>query len=133
DVADDEREPTAAEVMAWRRGGVFLPDAEATPEQFPRLTNVSAGFFFDGVVRPVESAPPEFVTLTMSHASGLDLVASVGQWNMLWEAAQFRRHFFDMDELPEPMAAVADLGDVNITFVPRTGSRYFEYAPLLHL
>ncbi|WP_322769057.1 hypothetical protein [Frankia sp. Cr1] len=94
---------------------------------------MSAGFFFDGMVRPVESAPPEFVTLTMLHASGLDLVAAVGQWNMLWEAAQFRRRFFDLDELPEPMAAIVDLGDVNITFVPRTRSRYFEYAPLLHI
>jgi len=38
-----------------------------------------------------------------------------------------------MDDLPEPMAAIADLGDVNVTFVPRTRSRYFEYAPLVHL
>jgi hypothetical protein len=31
------------------------------------------------------------------------------------------------------MAKIADLGDVNVTFVPRTRARYFEYAPLLHL
>src|SRR5688572_2799569 len=31
------------------------------------------------------------------------------------------------------MAKIADLGDINVTFVPRTRSRYFEYAPLLHL
>jgi len=23
------------------------------------------------------------------------------QWNMLWEAAQFRRRFFDLEDLPE--------------------------------
>ena len=39
---------------------------------------------------------------------------------MLWEAAQFRRRFFDLGDLPEQMAKIADLGDVNITFVPRT-------------
>jgi hypothetical protein len=55
------------------------------------------------------------------------------QWNMLWEAAQFRRRFFDLEDLPEQMAKIADLGDVNVTFVPRTRARYFEYAPLLHL
>jgi hypothetical protein len=31
------------------------------------------------------------------------------------------------------MAKIADLGDVNVTLVPRTRARYFEYAPLLHL
>ena len=31
------------------------------------------------------------------------------------------------------MAKIADLGDVNITFVPRTRARYFESALLLHL
>jgi hypothetical protein len=46
---------------------------------------------------------------------------------------QFRRRFFDLDDLPEPMAKIANLDDVNVTFVPRTGSRYFEYAPLFHL
>ena len=39
---------------------------------------------------------------------------------MLWEAAQFRRRFFDLGDLPEQVAKIADLGDVNITFVPRT-------------
>jgi hypothetical protein len=28
---------------------------------------------------------------------------------------------------------IADRGDVNIVFVPRTASRYYEYAPLFHL
>jgi hypothetical protein len=48
-------------------------------------------------------------------------------------AAQFRRRFFDLEDLPEQMAKIADLGDVNITFVPRTRARYFEYARQLHL
>jgi hypothetical protein len=129
----DEREPTAAELLAWRRNNVFLSDVEATPEEFPCLKNVSAGFLFGGVVRPLEPAPPEYVALAMPHTSDLELVGAVGQWNMLWESAQFRRRFFDLDDLPEPMAKIADLGDVNVTFVPRTRSRYFEYAPLLHL
>ena len=52
---------------------------------------------------------------------------------MLWEAAQYRRRFFDLGELPAQMARIADLGDVNVVFVPRTRSRYHEYAPLLHM
>jgi hypothetical protein len=54
-------------------------------------------------------------------------------WNMLWEAGQFRRRFFSEDELPAPIAKLADLGDINFAFVPRSRSRYFEYAPLYHL
>ena len=68
----------------------------------------------------------------MRPASDREFVA-LAQWNMLWEAAQFRRRFFDLDDLPEPMAKIADIGDVNVTFVPRTRARYFEYAPLFHL
>jgi hypothetical protein len=30
-------EPTAAEMRAWRRDSLFLPDDEATSEEFPRL------------------------------------------------------------------------------------------------
>jgi len=63
----------------------------------------------------------------------MKLVGAVGQWNLLWESAQFRRRFFDEGDLPEPLGAIADLGDVNVSYVPRTRSRYFEYAPLLHL
>lgn len=133
DHVGEEREPTAAEKLAWRRDNVLLPDEAATPEEFPCLTNMSAGFLFSGVVRPLEPAPPEYVALAMPHTSDLELVGAVGQWNMLWESAQFRRRFFDFDDMPEPMAKIADLGDVNVTFVPRTRSRYFEYAPVLHL
>jgi hypothetical protein len=32
---------------------------------------------------------------------------------MLWEAAQFRRRFFDLKDLPEQMAKIADLGETT--------------------
>lgn len=133
DNVSEEREPTAVEMLEWRRRGVFVPEADAVPEEFPSLRNMSAGFLFAGVVRPLEPAPPEYVTLTMSQPVGMDFAGAVGEWNMLWEAAQFRRRFFNLDDLPEPMAKIADLGDVNVTFVPRTRTRYPEYAPLFHL
>ena len=132
-MVSEERESTVAEMRAWRRDNVFLPDAEATAEEFPRLQNISAGFLFSGMIRPLEPAPPEYVTLSMPHLNRLEVAGAVGQWNMLWEAAQFRRRFFGWDDLPEPMAKIADLGDINVTFVPRTRSRYFEYASLFHL
>jgi hypothetical protein len=77
DEASNEREPTAAEQLAWPCDVVFLPEAEAAPEEFQYLHN--------------------------------------------------------MDDLPEPLARITELGDVNVTFVPRTRTRYFEYAPLFHL
>jgi hypothetical protein len=132
DRVSEERVPTAAEMRERRRDDVFLPEAEATADEFPSLQNISAGFIFSGVVRPVQPAPPEYVTLSMPHTSDREFLA-IAQWNMLWEAAQFRRRFFDLEDLSEPMAKVANLGDVNVTFVPRTRARYFEYAPLFHL
>ena len=116
-----------------RRDDVYLPEEEASPEQFPRLHNLSTAFLFKAIARPVAPEPPTYVTLTDLTRPALEVVGAVGPWNMLWEAAQYRRRFFDLDELPPQMARVADLGDVNVVFIPRTRSRYHEYAALLHL
>jgi hypothetical protein len=129
---DEEREPTAAEIAAWQREDLFLPADQATDDDYPQLHNLSAGMLFAGVIRPLEPAPPEYVAIPMERPT-LELTGQVGQWNMLWEAAQFRRRFFDADDLAEPLAKIADLGDVNVILVPRTRSRYFEHAPLFHL
>src|SRR4051812_43673696 len=92
---------------------------------------------FSAAVRPLEPTQPEYATIAMGPGLGSEentkAAVAVSEWNLLWEAGQFRRRFFDDDELPETMAAIAELGDVNVTFVPRTRSQYFEYAPLLHL
>jgi hypothetical protein len=87
---------------------------------------------YDGMVRPLDPEPLEFVAIEMEPRS-LDLQEQVMMWNMAWEAGQFRRRLFAEEELPEQMAKVADLGDNNIMFVPRSRSRYLEYAPLYHL
>lgn len=127
--ADDDRD--------WRRKDAFLPDEQATPDAYPTLRNMSAAFMFSGVIRPLEPTQPEYATIALDPGLGSEentkALVAVSKWNTLWEAGQFRRRFFDEDELPEPMAAIADLGDLNVTFVPRTRSRYYEYAPLLHL
>lgn len=129
---DDEREPTAAEIEGWQRDSAFLPAEQATPDEHPALYNISAGMFYSGVVRPLEPELPDYVTIDMGQHS-MELVGRVGMWNMLWEAAQFRRRFFNDEELPRPIARIAEMGDINAILVPRTQSRYFEYAPLYHL
>lgn len=129
---DDERAPTAAEVEAWQRENILLPAGEATPDTFPSLYNISAGMMFDGVVRPVEPELPDYVAIDMSDARP-DLAVQVGMWNILWEAGQFRRRFFDEDEMPSSIAKIAELGDINTILVPRTDSHYFEYESLFHL
>lgn len=134
----EERGPTAAEIEESQRQDIFLPHEEATIEDFPRLFNLSAGFMYAGMVRPDRAEPPDYVTIPIGPTTTrnpqtreLDLV--VIKWNILWEAAQFRRRFFNEDDLPEALAKVADMGDVNVIFVPRTRSRYYEYVPLVHL
>ncbi|HRD61675.1 MAG TPA: hypothetical protein PLZ93_06190 [Nocardioides sp.] len=128
---------TAAQHSEWRRNDAFIPDLEATPDSYPTLRNMSAAFMFSGVVRPIEPTEPEYVALSLDPALGseenIKALVAVSKWNTLWEAGPFRRRFFDEEELPEPMASIADLGDINVTFVPRTRSRYYEYAPMLHL
>jgi hypothetical protein len=113
------------------------------------MWNMSAGMaFFQAVIRPDVPQRPEFVPILMPMSAAIDLDArgarifAVARWNALWEAAQFRRRFFgddtdpdvdDLMRLPADLARIADLGDNNIVFIPRTKSRYYDYAPLFHL
>lgn len=115
---------------------VLDPDDEhAAPHYFPRLFNISTGMTFNAVIRALSPQPPEYVTIPMPFElsdQSASLLVAVTRWNMLWETAQFRRRLFG-DELPAPIRDVADRGDVNVMFIPRTRSRYHEYAPLYHL
>lgn len=134
---DMDRPPTSAELLEWRRQQAFIGQDEAGPDTYPRLNNMSAASLFSAVIRPLEPTQPEYATIVLDPGMGSEdntrAAVAVSKWNMLWEAGQFRRRFFDEHELPETMAKIADLGDINVTFVPRTRSRYYEYAPLLHL
>lgn len=105
----------------------------AADDSYPRLFNVSAAWMYRQMLRADVPDPPEYVTLRFPLAWKPEFSVAVAKWNSLWEAAQFRRRFFDLEELPAPIGAIADRGDVNVIFVPRTRSRYFEYAPLFHL
>ncbi|EHB48610.1 hypothetical protein MycrhDRAFT_5451 [Mycolicibacterium rhodesiae JS60] len=113
------------------------PDDEmASPEWYPRLMNMSAAFMFRAVIRPDTPNSPEYVTIPMRAAdrdARLTKQLAVSKWNMLWEAAQYRRRFFTDDECPPEMSKIIDQGDINVVFVPRTKTRYFEYAPLFHM
>jgi hypothetical protein len=104
-----------------------------SPDHFPRLWNMSAGFMFPRVLRAEVPERPEFVTIRLGPSSPIELQNAVAEWNTAWEAAQYRRRCFSQEELPSPIDQIADKGDVNLIFVPRTRGRYYEYAPLLHL
>lgn len=130
-VTEDD-EPTAAEIEAWHREDLFIPEEAATSDDYPRMTNLSAAFIYRTIVRPSTPMQPEHVTIDMTSASH-ELHVAVSEWNLLWESAQFRRRVFDLDDLPDQIGKLAELGDYNITLVPRTPNRYYEYAPLLHM
>ena len=132
-----------------RRHVLLNPDEDlAGPDSYPRMWNMSAGMaFFQAVIRPDTPDRPEYVGVPMpSSTTDLETrgarIFAVARWNALWEAAQFRRRFFhddtdtDADDfalLPPDLARIADLGDNNIVFIPRTQTRYYDYAPLFHL
>jgi hypothetical protein len=133
-----EREPTPEEVEAVRHEHVFASGDKAEPHMYPRMFNQSAGFIYKAVIRAADPDPTEYVTLDMGQVrldneSSLHLANSVSSWNMLWEAGQYRRRVFGEEELPPQLARIAERGDFNVLFVPRTCTRYHEYAPLFHL
>ena len=82
------------------------------------------------VTRISESSTPPSGNVHRSRTRVTSSSFAAEVWS---QAGQFRRRFCDPDELPEPLAKLAELGDRNIQFVPKTRSKYFEYATLLQL
>jgi hypothetical protein len=130
----DDRGLTDAEIEAFERDK-FLAESTIASDQYPRLWNISAGMLYSRVARALEPVPPEYVTVALPRSGQRDVELSfaITQWNVLWEAAQFRRRMFSEEALPPPLREIADRGDLNIVFVPKTASRYYEYAPLFHM
>ena len=99
-------------------------EAASGPDQYPRMWNVSAGFFNERVVRAHQPQPVEIIAVPHRMVGGgdrnLELLVAISQWNMIWEAAQFRRRHFGPEDLPFPLYEIADRGDNNIVFVPET-------------
>jgi hypothetical protein len=129
----DDRKLTEAEIEAFERDH-FLADPTVSADQYPRLWNISAGMLYNRVVRALEPSPPEYLTVSLSpRHTDAELALAITEWNLLWEAAQFRRRLFSDEQLPVQLREIADRGDVNVVFVPKTASRYYEYARLFHL
>ena len=123
--------PSERAIEVFQRRAIFANDEYSEPSLYPRMWNLSAGSLYRGVVRATNPDPPEYVTVRLSGEHKFAM--AVCEWNILWESAQFRRRFFHDGELPTSLRKVADSGDVNVMFVPRTRTRYYEYAPLFHL
>lgn len=120
------------ELDNWRRHDFLIPPADIDPNVYPRMSNMSAAFIYRAIALPDKPESPEYVTVPMLGRS-TKLQVAVSQWNLLWESAQFRRRFFAEEDLPKSIWRFAELGDINVQFVPRTKSRYFEYAVFAHL
>jgi hypothetical protein len=129
-----DREFTEAEIEAFERDNL-LENPTVSADQYPRLWNVSAGMIYQRVLRALEPSSPEYVTVSLPRwgRTDVELGLAIANWNMMWEAAQYRRRVFSDEQLPLELREVADRGDVNVVFVPRTASRYYEHAPLFHL
>lgn len=131
--------PTPSDDEAYWRSQTILDsdDEKASADRYPRLHSVSAGFIYQAVLRTEQPDPVEYVTIPLADLAWTDegtrLLLATARWNMQWEGAQYRRRIFSEEELPPPIRELAGRGDININLVPRTESRYFEYAPLFHL
>ena len=138
-MAERSARPEDEDDEAYWRSQTILDASEndAQPDWYPSLSNVSTGMMYKAVLRAHDPAPAEYVTIPIATAGRTaqdrDLDLAVAKWNMQWEAAQYRRLMFDEEELPSPVRELAERGEFNVMFVPRTRSRYFEHAPLFHL
>ena len=132
----EDNPTTEAEIDSFTRNSVLADEEASGSDQYPRMWNISAGFFHERVVRADNPQPVEVIAVPHRPGGGergLELMVAMSRWNMIWEAAQFRRRHFGPEDLPFPLYKIADRGDNNIVFVPETLSRYHEYSPIYHL
>jgi len=90
----DDRAPTDKNIEAFEHDALLEDPGSISAEHYPRLSNVSAAFFYTRVLRAQVPDPPEYVTVRLPHVSRDEVSVAIAMWNMLWEAAQFRRRLF---------------------------------------
>jgi hypothetical protein len=59
------------------------------------MWNLSAGHMYRAVIRATVPDRPEYITVAAREIDRIETLVAVANWNLLWEAAQFRRRFFD--------------------------------------
>src|ERR1700682_5866187 len=107
----------------------------AEPDRFPAMGNISAAFIYDMLPIPLEPQPPElaYVRLPGSHGEIADHIrVALAEWNVAWEAGQYRQALFREEDFPPSLKPAAEV-EGNVYLIPRTQSRYVEYAPLYPL
>jgi hypothetical protein len=97
---DLDREPTAAERLEWRRKDTFISDGEATPDEYPRLRNMSAAFMFDAVIRPLEPTQPEYATIAPCVKASLSI-----RWKTMSESRRLTQRIASIEALPSAFLA----------------------------
>lgn len=113
---------------------VFEDPAFLSADQYPRALSLSAGMLYRRVIRATAPVPPEYVCVPLPACGPRSdtLAVAISKWNMAWEAAQFRGLIAERF-LPQDLSEIAGREDVNVTFLPRTATRYHEYSLLFHL
>lgn len=117
---------------------------ETLPENFPELSNISAGLhFLEFIPRPVETYPPEFVYIPLDGKKSplnkrrLLTQLTITNWNVAWEAGHLRSQFIPQvfrTDLPSHLRFLTKYEDVNLYLIPDDGQSNFEaFAPLYHL
>ncbi len=79
----DDRELTEDEFEALERDDL-LEDTAVSPDQYPRLWNISAGMLYSRVARALEPSPPEYVAVSLPRWSRRDVELSLAitHWNV---------------------------------------------------
>ena len=108
---------------------------DQTPDQFPKLSSLSAAFFYQFVPVPTDSQPPpEYVAIPCKGKP--DLYGEVAAWNMIWEAGTLRYEMLDDHRWFKGLEWLKPFQTrgVDVRLIPLKGScRYNIYAPLYHL
>ena len=110
---------------------------EQTPDQFPKLSNISSAFFYQFVpLLRGSQPPPEYLGVPMTRGKDLDLYGAVACWNMMWEAGILRYEMLDDHKWFKGLEWLKSFEQrgVDVRLIPLNGNcRYNVYAPLYHL
>jgi hypothetical protein len=117
---------------------------ELLPEDFPELSNLSAGFIFKFVPRPLQAFPPEFVYIQIDTSRPRDDNKSllkeliIAEWNAAWEAGHLRSEFVPQvmrRDFPKELKWLSEIQNANLYLIPdgRRRSKFDAFSPLYYL
>ena len=101
----------------------LAPATDTTPDCFPDLGTISAGFFYRLLPVPLaEPTPPEYVYIPRLPRSGrrwTEFALTLANWNSVWESGPFAPATVERRYLPKQLRWLTKVEGRSVRLIPQ--------------